>query len=89
MSKTARDFLDNEEWKCIQCGACCKIAGWVDSTLALDPGNPTCKYLEDNKCTIYDERPDICRTENYPAPESVKAKYCAEVYNFIHDREEA
>lgn len=28
-----------------------------------DKGNGTCMYLKDNLCSIYDNRPDICRID--------------------------
>ncbi len=37
------------DFKCEQCGACCKAVG--------------CKLLtDDNKCPMYETRPDICNT---------------------------
>ena len=38
-----------EKFDCEQCGACCRYHN--------------CKYLKDNKCTIYDTRPDRCRVD--------------------------
>ena len=50
------------EFLCSQCGACCKnIAG-----LGLPhSGDGICAYLDrdNNTCSIYEERPEICRVE--------------------------
>ncbi len=50
------------EFLCSQCGACCKnITG-----LGLPHnGDGICAYLDrdNNMCSIYEERPEICRVE--------------------------
>ncbi len=56
-------------FNCTQCGACCKILPkYVAPELVGENG--FCKHLKDNKCTIYENRPDICNHEtmraNYP-----------------------
>lgn len=47
---------------CSKCNAlCCKVMGKI--LPEYDRGDCVCKYLtEDNKCSIYDERPFICNT---------------------------
>jgi len=30
-----------------------------------DRGDGACKYLENNVCSIYEQRPEICRVKNY------------------------
>ena len=43
------------------CGACCKLAGIVYG-FETKPGTTECIHLtEDNKCGIYDTRPEVCR----------------------------
>lgn len=71
------DFLTPEgDWKCIQCGACCMVAGAVFG----DRGDGGCQYLtEDNLCGIYDDRPDICRTNPKTDPR-VMATACWLLY---------
>ena len=50
------------EFNCSQCGACCRIAGELGFMPSREDG--ACIHLgEDNLCTIYDERPDICNVE--------------------------
>ena len=47
------------EFNCSQCGACCMVAG--RSGLMPSKEDGSCEYLtDDNKCSIYDDRPDIC-----------------------------
>jgi len=58
--------LDNTFFKmnflCSQCAACCKIAGAIK--LMPNRGDGACVYLLDNNlCSIYDVRPDICRVD--------------------------
>lgn len=52
---------------CEKCGECCRNVGKVffSRHMALDDG--TCKYLdkETNLCTIYNERPDFCRVDEF------------------------
>ena len=38
-------------WECKKCGTCCIIAG--------------CKYYKDGLCSIYKDRPEICRVPLY------------------------
>lgn len=46
---------------CSKCSAlCCKQMGKIITE--YDRGDGICKYLEDNKCSIYDDRPFICNT---------------------------
>lgn len=53
------------EFPCTQCGICCQRVHWAKETKFLDRGDGTCKhYATDSKqCTIYAERPDICRVD--------------------------
>lgn len=49
---------------CRKCGACCRLVGSNELTRGLDRGDGACRYLQpDNLCSIYDERPDICRVD--------------------------
>ncbi|MRJ03065.1 MAG: YkgJ family cysteine cluster protein [Epsilonproteobacteria bacterium] len=47
---------------CTRCGLCCRQAGTVKELSELDRGDGICRYLnlEENICTIYGERPEIC-----------------------------
>ena len=50
-------------FRCSQCGKCCEkvYTSKLYSFLADDTGK--CKYLKDNKCSIYNRRPLICRVD--------------------------
>lgn len=53
---------------CDKCGICCKLFQFIDIPQnikdELDDGTGVCKYLqENNECSIYLHRPDICNSE--------------------------
>ena len=49
------------KFKCSGCGACCRQAAKVGLP---DRGDGGCVYLkDDNSCSIYENRPDICRVD--------------------------
>jgi Fe-S-cluster containining protein len=50
-------------FNCSGCGECCKRVGNNDLTKHLALKDGECKYLRDNKCTIYDRRPIFCRID--------------------------
>ena len=55
----------SEPFPCTGCGACCRSVRKSELTSALDQGDGTCMYLDDetNSCTIYESRPDICNIQ--------------------------
>jgi len=57
-------IIDNQRFYCQQCGECCKHLDVVDFLPEYNRGDGVCKYLRaDNKCSIYNERPSVCRGE--------------------------
>lgn len=54
------------EFKCSGCGGCCRLAGFSKHSKGVLPikDDMSCGYLIDNKCSIYETRPDICRVSN-------------------------
>lgn len=56
-------IIDGKVFKCDQCAECCKHINRIPEMAEYDTGNGTCKYLSNNKCSIYNERPNICRGE--------------------------
>jgi Fe-S-cluster containining protein len=48
---------------CIKCGLCCQSIKNVHFLAEYDNGNGVCRYLVDNICSIYNERPEICNVE--------------------------
>jgi Fe-S-cluster containining protein len=44
---------------CFQCGVCCTV---FEISSLNKPECEVCKYLtDDNLCSIYDKRPDVCK----------------------------
>ena len=50
-------------FKCDKCGECCRNLDKSDLYKDLDRGDGTCKYLDGNICSIYEERPLLCRVD--------------------------
>ncbi|WP_423837713.1 YkgJ family cysteine cluster protein [Thalassolituus oleivorans] len=50
---------------CDQCGACCKNVGLSAELDFLNRGDGICKFLdmEKNLCSVYENRPSICRID--------------------------
>lgn len=52
------------DFECSKCGLCCKSLKKQQSILGfLDRGDGVCMYLKDNLCSIYENRPDVCRVD--------------------------
>lgn len=49
--------------KCIKCGLCCRSAGLIDGFPEPTINNACIHLTESNECSIYDTRPDVCRSE--------------------------
>lgn len=45
------------------CGECCRHIDKIPQLSQYDIGNGTCRYLENNRCLIYENRPEICRID--------------------------
>lgn len=56
--------IEGKIFECSQCGACCRYLDRIVAMEAYDRGDGVCRYLSNNKCTIYNQRPDICRGES-------------------------
>ncbi len=48
---------------CDKCGACCRNLRRSALYAGLDRGDGVCRYLAGNLCSIYDQRPLLCRVE--------------------------
>ncbi len=48
---------------CSKCGLCCQHVHLAEETRFLDRGDGTCRYYDatSRQCSIYNERPGICR----------------------------
>ena len=42
-----------------------------------------CKYLRDNLCSIYEQRPEICRVKNY-TKEKELTMACEKIRRFVN-----
>ncbi|WP_394682227.1 YkgJ family cysteine cluster protein [uncultured Comamonas sp.] len=53
------------EFPCTQCGLCCQHVHLSHATQFLDSGDGTCRHYDSlsKGCSIYAERPDICRVD--------------------------
>ena len=51
-------------FKCDKCGICCKSLAGNPIYKDLDRGDGTCMYLKDNLCSIYEQRPILCRVDD-------------------------
>ena len=52
---------------CIACGKCCQRVGQSEQTAFLDRGDGICRHVEvqTHLCKIYENRPLVCRVEEY------------------------
>ena len=52
---------------CTTCGQCCKNVHLSELTNYLNRSDGTCRHFDDktNLCLIYEDRPLICRVEDY------------------------
>lgn len=48
---------------CDKCGICCRHLDRSRLYADLDRGDGICRYLNDNECSIYNERPLLCRVD--------------------------
>ncbi|AUU89532.1 zinc/iron-chelating domain-containing protein [Enterobacteriaceae bacterium ENNIH3] len=50
---------------CVQCGMCCQRVNLAEETRFLDQGDGTCRHYDtsNKSCSIYHDRPDICRVD--------------------------
>jgi len=48
---------------CDKCGLCCSHIGGSEIYKDLDRGDGVCKFLKGNLCSIYDNRPLLCRVD--------------------------
>lgn len=50
-------------FNCEHCGCCCRNLDKSDIYASLDRGDGVCKYLYGNDCSIYENRPLLCRID--------------------------
>ncbi len=54
----------NDMFKCDRCGCCCRNLGMSPLYSELDRGDGVCRYLSGNLCSIYEDRPLLCRVDD-------------------------
>ena len=50
-------------FKCDRCGCCCRNLNKSSVYSYLDRGDGICKFLAGNLCSIYSNRPLLCRVD--------------------------
>lgn len=57
----------SKEFPCTACGKCCRKVNLSEQTNYLNRGDGVCRYFDEktNLCTIYNDRPLVCRVEDY------------------------
>lgn len=50
-------------FKCDMCGECCRHLKCSELYKELDRGDGICRYLTGNRCSIYEDRPVLCRVD--------------------------
>lgn len=50
-------------FNCDKCGICCRNLDKSDLYSNLHNGDGICKYLQGNLCSIYNDRPLLCRID--------------------------
>jgi len=58
-----RETVESEEFPCTSCGLCCQQIGHIEQLASFDRGDGICIHLKDDRCAIYENRPDICRVD--------------------------
>lgn len=53
----------DKPFPCTECGLCCRHIGGVEELAPLDRGDGVCVHLINDRCAIYEDRPDICRVD--------------------------
>ncbi len=48
---------------CNSCGECCRNIAHIPELKDFHSGDGICKFLKNNRCEIYENRPDICKVD--------------------------
>ncbi|UXZ05860.1 YkgJ family cysteine cluster protein [Moraxella nasicaprae] len=61
------NISDLTTFPCTACGQCCRRIHLSEMTAFLDRGDGICHHLDcqTNLCQIYNDRPLVCRVEDY------------------------
>ncbi|WP_273382184.1 YkgJ family cysteine cluster protein [Actinobacillus porcinus] len=60
-------MMNTNPFPCTACGKCCRRVNLSEQTAYLDRGDGVCKHFDEqtNLCKIYENRPLVCRVEDY------------------------
>lgn len=60
-------MMSTSSFPCTACGKCCRRVNLSEQTAYLDRGDGVCQHFNEktNLCNIYNERPLVCRVEEY------------------------
>jgi len=87
-------MLDKLKWQCWHCGACCKldvlpskIKAAAEKAGLKEKANGYCNNYDNEKsrCSIYDDRPSICRNPKW-VPGFIKTAACIYLDNKINNQ---
>lgn len=86
---------------CFRCGTCCRHVDAAQETKFLDSGDGSCRHFNsiNKSCSIYEDRPDICRVDlqyrlNYHKKYSweefiaINLQACEQLQNSFSDKEQ-
>jgi uncharacterized protein len=51
------------EFPCNSCGLCCQHISGIKELEHFDNGQGVCIHLKNHQCSIYENRPDVCRVD--------------------------
>ena len=86
-----------KKFNCVEgCGECCRHIHLVEGLKHLQSGDGICQYLVGDKCSIYKDRPDLCKydkvyemmKDDFTLDEfdKISIKYCEQLQNFKLER---
>lgn len=55
--------MNDAQFPCTSCGLCCRHISHIEPLAKFDRGDGVCIHLNDNLCSIYLDRPEICRID--------------------------
>lgn len=55
--------VNTKHFPCKQCGDCCRLLDLMPNMVKYDRGDGCCKFLDNNRCKVYNLRPLLCRSE--------------------------
>ena len=65
INSTGKTTYRTVMFPCTACGLCCQNISGIEELKGYDIGNGVCRYFnsKEKKCTIYENRPEICSVD--------------------------